>query len=105
MLFTWNDETEKVFNKLKEIMVSSLVLCLPDFSKPFIVETDTCGVGVGAVLSQGNGPIAFLNKALGVKNLALSTYEKEFLPVLWQWISGDITSKATILLSNLTSNL
>lgn len=34
------------------------------------------------MLSQGAGPIAYLSKVLGVKNMALSTYEKEFLAVL-----------------------
>jgi RNase H-like domain found in reverse transcriptase len=37
---------------------------------------------VGAVLMQAKKPIAFMSKALRVKNQALSVYEKELLAVL-----------------------
>jgi hypothetical protein len=42
---------------------------------------------VGAVLQQGH-PIAYISKALGPKNMGLSTYEKECLAILFaveQW--------------------
>lgn len=63
-------------------MLTTPVLKLPDFSKPFIVETDACYYGLGVVLMQDQHPLAFLSKALGVKNLGLSIYEKEFLAIL-----------------------
>lgn len=31
--FTWNEETHKTFEKLKESLTTTLVLALPDFSK------------------------------------------------------------------------
>lgn len=80
--FKWSDTTEIAFQNLKRITTTDPVLALPDFTKPFIHETDACGTFVGAVLTQGNGPIAYLSKTLGVKNITLSTYEKEFLVVL-----------------------
>ena len=63
-------------------MVSTPVLVLPDFHLPFVVETDACDIGVGAVLMQQGHPIAYLSKALGVHNQRLSIYEKEFLAVM-----------------------
>jgi len=55
---------------------------MPDFEKPFVLEADASDKGIGAVLMQGRGPIAFLSKSWGMKSLGLSTYEKEFLALL-----------------------
>jgi hypothetical protein len=55
---------------------------LPDFTLPFSVETDACDSGVGAVLMQRGHPIAYMSKALGLLNIKLSIYEKEFLAVI-----------------------
>ncbi|KAL2237277.1 UNVERIFIED_CONTAM: Retrovirus-related Pol polyprotein from transposon 17.6 [Sesamum indicum] len=74
--------SEDAFNHLKGVMSTAPVLAFSDFTKPFIVETDACGKGIGAVLMQEGRPIAYLSKALAPKNLGLSTYEKEFLALL-----------------------
>jgi hypothetical protein len=38
--FKWTPEAELAFQRLKQAMVSILVLALPDFNIPFVVETD-----------------------------------------------------------------
>lgn len=58
------------------------VLALPDFQKPFTLETDASEVGFGAILMQENHPIAFLSKAVCKKNMTLSTYEKECMAII-----------------------
>lgn len=81
-LFVWHADHETSFKVLKEALVTTPVLALPDFTKQFEIETDVCDKGVGAVLHQAGHPIAFVSKALGPRHLGLSTYEKECLAIL-----------------------
>lgn len=80
--FQWTEAAQLAFEVLKEAMMTTSVLALPDFNKEFVVETDACDVGIGAVLTQDGHPIAYMSKALSPKHQVLSTYEKEFLAVL-----------------------
>eukprot|EP00268_Persea_americana_P050645 TRINITY_DN5521_c0_g1_i1.p1 TRINITY_DN5521_c0_g1~~TRINITY_DN5521_c0_g1_i1.p1 ORF type:complete len:370 (-),score=44.37 TRINITY_DN5521_c0_g1_i1:2500-3609(-) len=80
--FFWTLAADQASEKLKQAMTQSPVLALPDFSKPFVVECDASGTGVGAVLMQDHRPIAFFSQALQGKNLNLSTYEKEILSLV-----------------------
>jgi hypothetical protein len=89
-IFVWTDVQEQAFVALKAALTSAPVLALPDFTKPFVVETDASAYGIGAVLMQNGHPLAFLSKALGPKYRGLSTYEKEYMAILLaleQWRS------------------
>jgi len=81
-IFQWKTMAEQAFQLLKQKMSEAPVLTVPDFSKTFVVETDACDLGVGAVLMQDQHPIAYLSKPLGIKNQALSVFEKECLAIL-----------------------
>lgn len=80
--FQWTPHAQQAFDNLKVAMTKTPVLTLPNFEAPFIVETDACGEGIGAVLMQSGQPIAFLSKALGEKHKSMSIYEKEFLALI-----------------------
>ena len=80
--FCWSKEADLAFQQLKEAMVNPPILALLDFDKPFVVECDASGRGVGSVLMQQGKPIAYHSQALKGKNLALSTYEKELLALV-----------------------
>ena len=54
---------------------------MPDFSKPFTIESDSCDNGLGIILLQDEHPIAFNNKSICSKNLVTSTYEKEMMDI------------------------
>lgn len=80
--FVWTDQHQQCLESLKQALISTSVLALPDFTKSFTVKTGASAIGIGAVLMQDQHPIAYLSKALGPKAQALSTYEKECLALI-----------------------
>ena len=59
--FKWVPEADIAFQTLKTAISQVLILALPNFSKPFVVETDASGIGIGAVLLQQDKPLAFFS--------------------------------------------
>ncbi|MCH91211.1 hypothetical protein A2U01_0012137, partial [Trifolium medium] len=61
--FRWTQEEQVALDALKQALASAPVLALPNFDEPFIVQTDASGKAMGAVLLQGDHPIAYFSKA------------------------------------------
>lgn len=80
--FCWSSEAQHAFDKLKQAMVTTPVLALPNFNETIEVEIDASDVGIGEVLMQKGRPIAFLSKALWESHKHMSIYEKEFLALI-----------------------
>jgi hypothetical protein len=80
--FHWTHVVEKGFTDLKRSMCTTLVLEASDFKKPFVVESNASGTGIGIVLTQDGQPLAFTSQALSGYNLGRSTYEKEMMTIL-----------------------
>ena len=50
--FQWTTECQTAFSKLRESLTSSPILAYPDYSRPFLLDTDASNTGIGGVLSQ-----------------------------------------------------
>nr|GEY01844.1 hypothetical protein [Tanacetum cinerariifolium] len=62
--FVWTSQAQRAFDELKQLLTSTPVLALPCFQEVFEVEYDAFGVGIRAVLSQMNHPIAYFSEKL-----------------------------------------
>lgn len=85
--FLWTSNCDRAFREIKQCLVSAPILSCPDFSKPFSVQTDASGHGIGAVLSQqhedGEHVICYISRSLSRCEKNYSTTELECLAVLW----------------------
>ena len=76
------------FEMLKELLTSAPVLAFPDFSIPFILETDASLQGLGAVLAQQQSnklvrPIAYASQCLQSHERNYGITEVKDLGVMW----------------------
>ena len=86
--FVWTKQCEAAFCELKERLTEAPVLAYPCFQKPFILETDASGCGLGAVLSQCQNdgvvhPIAYASRSLSKAESNYGITELETLAVVW----------------------
>jgi hypothetical protein len=85
--FVWGNEQQQAFEQLKRALVEPTVLQQPDYDKTFILETDACNTGLGAILTQEfegqERPIAYASRMLigAEKNYSIS--EKECLGAIY----------------------
>lgn len=84
----WNAGCKQAFTQLKDCLVKSPILTCPDFSLPFIIQTDASTYGLGAVLFQKqlNGEelvICYISRSLTRAERNYSTTEIECPVVVW----------------------
>lgn len=84
--FEFGAKQVEAFEKLKAAIVSPPVLAYPNLEKPFILETDASGIGIGAVLSQvgedgKEHPVAFFSKSLNSAQQNYATVDREALAI------------------------
>ena len=83
---SWTHVHQNAFMCLKKALTSYPILQNPDLSKEFVLQTDACDRGVGAVLLQSDGenlhPIVFMSKKLLPREQRYSIVEKECLAIV-----------------------
>ncbi|TPX35623.1 hypothetical protein SeLEV6574_g08160 [Synchytrium endobioticum] len=80
--FTWTEEADEAFGKIKEIIAQDIVLMFPDPNKAFHLHFDSSDVGTGAVLQQFDQnnrlrPLEFFSQKFNQAELNYATPDKE----------------------------
>lgn len=86
-LWIWGELEQEAFDKLKVELLTNVTLSFADFSKDFVIETDACKTGLGAILYQihegKKRPIAFASRKTSLSEQGYSTHRLEFLAMKW----------------------
>ena len=80
--FGWNEDAKKAFVALKNAMATVPILALPNFDRPFVINTNASGYGVGAILMQDGRPIALFSQDLSQRARLRSVYERELMTIV-----------------------
>ena len=81
-------EAREAFDHLKAACLQAPILSFPDFNKPFLLEMDASGRGLGAVLSQKKAdgryhPIAYASHVMNETEQRYHSNKQEFLALKW----------------------
>ncbi|OMO50156.1 Integrase, catalytic core [Corchorus capsularis] len=102
--FKWGREQQEAFETLKDKLTNSPLLVLPNFNNIFDIECDASGVGIGAVLMQGDKPVAYFSEKVNVTALNYPTYDKELYALQGKEnVMADALSRRYVLISMLDS--
>ena len=90
--FEWTSECQLAFDRLRQGLVTAPVLAFPDFTRPFILDTDASDTGIGAVLSQSmedgcEHVISYASRVLTKPERHYCVTRRELLAVLLSSIS------------------
>jgi hypothetical protein len=85
--FLWNEEAEKSFVSLKNIMTTAPILKPPDYSVPYVLTCDASAVSIGSFLAQKmpdgtEHVIAYFSRKLTSPERSYSTTERELLSIV-----------------------
>jgi hypothetical protein len=83
----WSDDEEQAFKALKQTCITYPVLRTPDWTKPFILETDASLFALGAIVMQeyedGIYLVAYHSCSLLPAERNYNTHDKELLGVIF----------------------
>ncbi|GJT56777.1 reverse transcriptase [Tanacetum coccineum] len=98
--FQSNSQTQVAFEKLKQAMVNSPVLALPNFEEEFVIETDASGVGKDNVVIDA---LSRIERAAKLFSLLSSGLSNDLMDgVISTWTSDDNLKKTVEGMQNKT---
>jgi hypothetical protein len=76
--FEWHSSHQQAFDKIKKIMGTEVLLCYPDFNKPFHLNIDASDHQLGAVIMQDKKQttIAFYSRKLNTAQKRYTTNKR-----------------------------
>jgi hypothetical protein len=80
--FKWTPACQKSFETLKEKLMTTPVLILPDVHKPFSVYCDASYTGLGCVLMQEGRVVAYSSQQLKIHEKIYPTHDLELAAVV-----------------------
>lgn len=83
----WTEGLESSFDLVRNEFANVVALHIPLPNSPFILQTDACDIGIGAVLMQevdsDEKPMCFISRKLLSNERNYSVIEKECLSIIW----------------------
>src|SRR5258708_38026836 len=102
----WMEYKDKAFQTLKNLVTSEPVLAHPNQDHPFVLEVDTSGYTIGAVLSQKQNdgklhPMAYFLATLNEAEQNYNIYGLELYAIVhalhhWRWLLAGTAPKVQI---------
>ena len=85
--FQWTSTCDIAFCTLKRLLTQPPILVFPDFTQPFLLQTDASGKAIAGILAQKhNGiehPIAYASRTLTPAETRYPVIEQECLACVW----------------------
>ena len=81
--WSWGEEQETAFQKVKELVAATPVLRCYDPAKEITLQCDASQNGLGAALMQEGQPVAFASRALTNTERRYAQIEKEMLAIVF----------------------
>ena len=81
--YTWEEDQQRAFDKLKDMISSESILKYFNHQKPVTIQTDASTVGIGAVLLQEEQPVAYVSRSLTTSEQHYAPIELECLAIVF----------------------
>jgi hypothetical protein len=92
-VFSWNEDCQAAFEKLKEVLISDQVMAYPKSTDRYVLDTDASNTAIGATLSQIQWdekqeemlerPVAYASKTMTKTQRRYCTTRRELLAVVF----------------------